>query len=344
MTVPYLSGRPEVVELLPILIKLLYNYDHTTTIYHLPRVLPSSLFEIALPMCRYEGISAYPNWQTLFPPRIALPYFLPQLKLGRLYVCSSLAFINGRLLTCTEVVTKEKSFWTSHFKNIFSCSLALTCLNQPGTQLELRISYREAFDAIIDICEFPSPITGILKDCFGDPFALKVILALLPRNIDNTPPSTDWRQSSPLLRLLSTKQPPFRTRFSMLDFLTIEKVIESTPISLHSLNMFRGLMAMPIAVNMGVRIFYNIPISYKLWCLFKRVSDNLRPLSNVYVMFTQLPSAPFDHRALAIHQLSSPTASISGYSYGKGSFNVPTASTFSTIASNPTSPSLPLKR
>ncbi len=134
-------------------------------VVNLPQVLPLAWLRSTSRMCPHMGVPVGPDWQTLWPPRGAMTHFLPALPAGCLYVCAPLAFVEGRLLRCFEIVTKEKLFWSSHFKNIAATFHLLSQINPSDAALELRLCYREAFNAIVNMCKFPQPICGILKGC-----------------------------------------------------------------------------------------------------------------------------------------------------------------------------------
>ncbi|MGP1922634.1 MAG: hypothetical protein ACTS5F_00950 [Candidatus Hodgkinia cicadicola] len=290
-------------------------------------------------MCPHMGVQVGPDWKTLFPPRGAVTYFLAPLQVNCLYVCESLAFVEESLLRCFEIITKEKSFWSSHFKNIAASFHLLSQINPAGTTLELRLCYREAFEAIVNACEFPQPIGAILKSCWGNPDSLDVTLTILSRNTNHTRPSVDWttyhRRSASIFKLLSAEMAPFKVHASARKLLLLEAAAKMTNISPRSLNKFRRLISMTIDVNMAARMFRGLPAFGPFLRIIKRVSSELSSGRSLSIKFSHLHSDPFDPKASAVHQLTSPFGSISGISYAKGAFGNPTASAFSTFAYGP---------
>ncbi|MGP1918754.1 MAG: hypothetical protein ACTS4V_01880 [Candidatus Hodgkinia cicadicola] len=290
-------------------------------------------------MCPHMGVQVGSDWKTLFPPRAAVTYFLAPLQVDCLYVCESLAFVEDCLLHCFEIVTKEKSFWSSHFKNIAACFHLLSQINPAGTTLELRLCYREAFDAIVNACKFPQPIGAILRSCWGNPSALDVTLAILSRNTNCTRPPVDWksyhRRSASIFKLTSAEMAPFKARASARKLLLLEIAARMTNFPRRSLNKFRRLISMTTEVNMAARMFRGLPALRPFLRIIKRVSSKLLCGRNLSIKFSHLHSNPFDPKASAVHQLISPFGSISGISYAEGAFGNPTASAFSTFAYGP---------
>ncbi|MFP3037509.1 MAG: hypothetical protein ACKER6_00120 [Candidatus Hodgkinia cicadicola] len=195
------------------------------------------------------------------------------------------------------------------------------------------------YDAIVDMCDFPTPIAALLKSCFGQPSALNATLAIIRRNLHCTYPPLDWsafrHRLSYFFKMISSEIAPFKVHASVRRLIMTEAASKMCNVSLQSLNMFRRLVSMSFEVDAGLRMFYDLPLSQPLWRLIKRVSDNLRPLTNVKVVISHLTPITFDSKASAVHQFNSPLASISGLSYGKGAFGSADASAFSTFAYAP---------
>lgn len=148
-----------------VLLAILCRHCGPVALVDLPQVLPASWLQSVSRMCPYTGVPVGLNWRTLFPPRGAITYYLNALPAGRLYASDSQTFVEQRLLRCFEIVTKETTFWSSHFRNILACSHVLSRLNPAGTNFELRLCYRELFGIIVNLCKFPQPIAAILESC-----------------------------------------------------------------------------------------------------------------------------------------------------------------------------------
>ncbi|MGP1918371.1 MAG: hypothetical protein ACTS4U_01630, partial [Candidatus Hodgkinia cicadicola] len=255
-------------------------------------------------MCPHIGVPVGLNWQTLFPPRSALTYFLTSLQAGCLYSCSSLAFVEEQLLRCFEIVTKETSFWASHFKNISACFHVLSQINPASAALELRICHRAVFDVIVTACEFPRPIGDILKSCWGDPSSLDSVLAILSQNVNHVRPSVDWttyhRRSSSIFRLLSAELTPFKVQAPALWLLLLEDAVKMVNISPRSLNKFRYLMSLTIDVKKTALNARTLPTFRPLWRIVDRISRKMPYGRNLSIKLSQLTSAPFDPKATAV--------------------------------------------
>ncbi|MGP1918382.1 MAG: hypothetical protein ACTS4U_01745 [Candidatus Hodgkinia cicadicola] len=72
-----------------------------------------------------------------------------------------------------------------------------------------------------------------------------------------------------------------------------------------------------------------------MWRIVDRISRKMPYGRNLSIKLSQLTSAPFDPKATAVHQLTSPIGSISGLSYAKGVFDAETAFAFSTVTYAP---------
>lgn len=125
---------------------------------------------------------------------------------------------------------------------------------------------------------------------------------------------------------------PYKAQASARKLLLLEAAAKMVNILPRSLNKFRRLMSLAVDVNIGVRMFRGLPAFRPVLRIIKRVSRELPPGRNLSIKFCNLPSAAFDPKAVAVHQLTSPLASISGLSYGEGAFGDPAASAFSTFA------------
>ncbi|MGP1918294.1 MAG: hypothetical protein ACTS4U_01205, partial [Candidatus Hodgkinia cicadicola] len=260
-------------------------------------------------MCPHIGVPVGLNWQTLFPPRSAITYFLTSLQTGYLYSSSSLAFVEERLLQCFEIVTKETSFWTSHFKNISACFHVLSQINPASAALELKLCHRAVFDAVVNTCEFPRPIGDILKGCWGDPSSLNSVLAILSQNVNHVCPSdvqaTYHRRTSSIFRLLSPSLTSFKAQAPALWLLLLEDAVKMVNISPRSLNKFRYLMTLTFDTKKTPQNVRTLSTFRPLWHVVDRISRKMPYGRNLSIKLSQLTSVPFDPKATAVHQLIS---------------------------------------